>query len=80
MSDTAKLPRRPNGYLDRLQRNPRVEIVDDEREIGNGVIVTLKQGWSFDPLQDNRVSGEDTPKQMLDAVRYAYAFAGPYTN
>ena len=74
-----KQPRRPNGYLDRLRRNPRVEIVDDERDMGNGVIVTLRKGWSFDPLQDNRVAGEDTPRAALDMVRHALPFAGPYT-
>lgn len=73
------MPRRPNGYLDRLRRNPRVEIVDDERDIGNGVIVTLRKGWSFDPLQDNRIAGQDTPRKALDMVRSALAFAGPYT-
>ncbi len=71
-------PRRPNGYLDRLRRHPRVEIVDDEREIGNGVIVTLKQGWTFDWTQDNRVAGEDTPREALALVRTAQPFAGPY--
>jgi hypothetical protein len=64
--------------LDRLRRCPRVEIVDDEREMGDGVIVTLRQGWSFDQLADNRVRGEDTPSQALKAVRYAHPFAGPY--
>ena len=72
-------PRRTNGYLARLRRHPRVEIVDDEREIGNGVIVTLRQGWSFDPWQDNRVAGEDTPRAAMELVRSALPFAGPYT-
>jgi hypothetical protein len=66
--------------IQKLRKNARVEIVDDERSIGNGVIVTLKQGWSFDPVQDNRVSGEDTPHTMLEAVKAAYKFAGPYTS
>lgn len=72
-------PRRPNGYLDRLRRHGRVLLVDDERAIGNGVIVTLQQGWSFDPLQDNRVAGADTPREALDMVRHALVYAGPYT-
>lgn len=65
--------------LETLRRHPRVEIVDDEREIGNGIIVTLRRGWSFDQLDDNRVSGEDTVSDALAAVRRAHKFDGPYT-
>lgn len=60
-----------------LTAHPRVESVDDERAIGNGVIVTLKAGWSFDPFTDNRVSGEDTITEMLSAVRNAHRYKGP---
>ena len=65
--------------LDRLRRHPRVELVDDERSIGNGLLVTLRQGWTFDPSADNRVSGHDTVSQALAEVRAAKPFAGPYT-
>lgn len=59
--------------LDRLRRHARVEIVDDERAIGNGVIVELKAGFHFDPIDpENRVSGEDTPTKALAAVRASY--------
>ena len=61
-----------------LRNHTRVELVDDEREIGNGVIVTLKRGWSFDPGQDNRVRGEDSFSRALAEVRGAHEFAGPY--
>jgi hypothetical protein len=54
--------------------------VDDERAIGNGVIITLRQGWSFDPMQDNRVAGEDTPREALALVQSALEFTGPFTN
>jgi hypothetical protein len=46
--------------LEKLCKHPWVEIIDDERGIGNGVILTLKKGWTFDPAFDNRVPGEDT--------------------
>lgn len=60
--------------IDTLRSHPRVKWVDDERSIGNGVIVTLKAGWHFDPLDyENRVQGEDTPSQALAAVRKAHA-------
>jgi len=72
-------PRRPNGALDRLRRHSRVGLVDDERGIGNGVIVTLKQGWTFDQLCDNRVRAADSPSAALVEVRYySHPFAGPY--
>lgn len=64
--------------LSQLRKHSKVEIVDDEREIGNGVIVTLKKGWTFDPAFDNRVRGEDTVKEMLESVRRATEFSGPY--
>jgi hypothetical protein len=61
------------SVLETLKAHPRVAIVDDERAIGNGVIVELAAGFSFDPVDpENRVSGEDTPSKMLAAVRRAY--------
>lgn len=65
--------------IDRLRANPRVEYVDDERSMGNGIIITMKQGWSFDPWQDNRVIGADTVREAQEVVRRAQAFSGPYT-
>lgn len=66
--------------IDRVRAHPKVEIVDDERAVGNGVIVTLKRGWTWDQLVDNRVSGEDTPTQMLEKLKWAHQFSGPYTD
>lgn len=63
-----------------LRSHERVEIVDDERSMGNSIIVTLRQGWTFSPGEDNRVSGEDTVRDALAMVKAAHAFAGPYTN
>jgi hypothetical protein len=57
----------------------RVEHLDDERKSGNGFIVTLKQGWSFDELQDNRVAGADTKHEIRELVARALPFQGPYT-
>jgi hypothetical protein len=64
--------------MTKLSRHSRVEIVDDERSIGNSIIITLKQGWTFEPGIDNRVGGADTMKDALALVRGAHAFAGPY--
>lgn len=63
-----------------LRNHRRVEFVDDERSGGNGIIVTLKRGFSFDPAQDNRVAGADTFTEALELVRGALPFAGPYTD
>ena len=65
--------------MERLLKHPRVEFVDDERDCGNGVIVTLRQGWTFDPMCDNRVVGENTVSEALARVRMSLPFAGPYT-
>jgi hypothetical protein len=65
--------------LSDLRDNHRVEIVDDERAIGNGLIITLRAGWSFDPTQDNRVAGADTVQQAQQLVRSARPFNGTLT-
>lgn len=66
--------------LTALKKHPRVEIVDDERAIGNGIIVTLKKGFTFDERQDNRVAGEDTVREVLALVKSAQPFTGPFDN
>jgi hypothetical protein len=52
----------------KLRRNRRVETVDDERGIGNGLIVTLAKGWALDPLVGCHVFGEDTPEKALETT------------
>lgn len=65
----------------RLLANRRIERADDERAIGNGIIVTLRQGWTWDAFQDNRVRGFDTAAEAAKAVQSEAApFAGPYTH
>lgn len=64
--------------LERIKKDCRVEIVDDERCHGNGVLITLRRGWTFDPLQDNRVAGEDTVSEAARLLTRAKPFAGPY--
>lgn len=64
--------------LARMRKDRRVETVDDEREIGNGVIVTLRQGWTFDPLADNRVAGADTVTEARALLTTAQPFSGPF--
>ena len=64
--------------IDRLKRHYKVEIVDDERGIGNGVIVTLKKGWTFSVSEDNRVRGADTVREALKDVKLASRHDGPF--
>jgi hypothetical protein len=49
----------------------RVQFWDDERGIGNSLIVTLHSGWKFptDPMNPSHVEGFDTVKEAKQAVR-----------
>lgn len=53
----------------------RVMFWDDERDLGNPIMITLMYGWSFDddPLQATHVAGFDTPS----AARLGIASARP---
>jgi len=48
--------------LEKLRDDKRVAIIDDERTIGNGLLVTLKQGWSFDPRNEG---GSEMKEQTM---------------
>jgi hypothetical protein len=47
--------------------HPLVEHWDDERVLGNGIIVTLRQGYVF--YDDCGVMGFDTPREARVALR-----------
>jgi hypothetical protein len=64
--------------IKQLRKHSRVEIVDDERELGNGIIVTLRKGWTFDPAQDKRGAAAATFREAWEMVRQAHPFAGPW--
>jgi hypothetical protein len=64
--------------IERLKRQSKVERVDDERAIGNGIIVTLRKGWTFDPSCDNRVAGDDSVHAAVALVRRAARYEGPF--
>ena len=48
--------------------NKAIEHWDDERRIGNGIIVTLHYGWSFEPTHEG-VRGFDTVREAREATR-----------
>ena len=58
--------------MKRMKKHKRVEFWDDERGIGNGIIVTLHYGWSFYPSFHEGVRGFDTPKEAMKAVKESY--------
>jgi hypothetical protein len=65
---------------DRLAAHKAVEFVDDEREMGNGVIVTLKQGFVWRLHDgDNRVRGFDTFSEAAKDIRSIERYEGPFT-
>lgn len=51
-----------------LRQHRRSEIVEDERTIGNSLIVSFRAGWCRED-QGEHVFGEDTVSAALAAVR-----------
>jgi hypothetical protein len=49
----------------------KVMFWDDERSVGNGIIVNLAYGWEFgdDKWHPTHVRGFDSKREALDAVR-----------
>jgi len=52
-------------------KHTKVEHWDDERSIGNSLIVTLKRGWAFDPKEREHVRGFDTRREAMADIRKA---------
>ena len=52
-----------------IEQQPAVEFVDDERGLGNGIIVTLKEGYEFSVDPGCGVRGYDTFSEALREVR-----------
>lgn len=55
--------------LKRLEKDHRVMFVDDERSIGNSLIVTLNYGHTFRESEREHVRGFNTIAEVLDAMR-----------
>ncbi len=51
-------------------RKAEIEHWDDERELGNGILVTLRYLWSFEPQEHAGVRGFDTPTEARAARAY----------
>ena len=57
--------------IDQLRNHKNVEFADDERAIGNGIIITLNEGLAFEADVDCGVRGFDTLTDALAEVRTA---------
>lgn len=51
-------------------KHSKIEHWDDERGIGNSLIVTLKKGWRFEDRGEH-VRGFDTKKEAMQEVMAA---------
>jgi hypothetical protein len=60
--------------LETLAKNRKVEYIDDERNIGNGIIITLKYGFRWEEFDNATVRGFDTVTEARDAVRDAIPY------
>jgi hypothetical protein len=45
-----------------------IQHIDDERDMDNGIIVTLAYGYSFEPRYHEGVRGFDTMREMRAAT------------
>lgn len=55
--------------LEAIRKLPWVNYVDDEREYGNSIIVTLKDGYEFAGDPGCGVRGFDTVSDVRDGTR-----------
>ena len=51
-----------------LSRRPWIAYIDDERDLDNGVIVTLAEGWCFKDDPSSGVRGFDTMREMMQGT------------
>jgi hypothetical protein len=58
--------------IDRLRADRRVEIVDDERQDGGNLVITMEPGWRLDPSDpSDGVFGADTLTEAWETLRRA---------
>lgn len=60
--------------LERVRTRPHVAFVDDERSIGNSIIVTLAEGYCFKVEKGCGVRGYDTVKEVEAETRAAEVY------
>lgn len=55
----------------RSKYSDRVMFIDDERDIGNSIIVTLAHGYRFDTTDVEHVRGFDTMREAKKEIKNA---------
>lgn len=65
--------------LEAIKRLPFVEAVDDERGIGNSIIVTLQQPWCFKADRGCGVRGFDNVAEVRAGVRASTVYQATRT-
>lgn len=60
--------------LDAIRALPHVAFVDDERAIGNAIIVTLKPGYEYRAEPGCGVRGFDTVRETVAGCRASAVF------
>lgn len=53
----------------RPKSDPRIEMIDDERDAGNGWLVYLRPGWTIDQLGHTHCFGEDTLRGVARVMK-----------
>jgi hypothetical protein len=53
------------------RHSKKVQHWDDERHIGNSLIVSLNDGWCFDNIYGQHVKGFDTVREANTDIREA---------
>jgi len=56
------------GALKLLKADKRIDIIDDERSMGNSLIVNLKDGWRFND-EGEHIFGEDSAVEALESMK-----------
>ena len=52
-----------------LKQRQWIAYIDDERELGNSIIVTLKEGWYFVDDPNCGVKGFDSIKEVMEETK-----------
>lgn len=60
--------------LSTLAKQPWVAFVDDERHLGNSIVITLADGWFFKNEPDCGVQGFDTIKEAQQGAAKSRVF------
>jgi hypothetical protein len=55
--------------MNTLRKRNWIEHIDDERNLGNGIIISLRKGWVFESDPSCGVRGFDTVKEAIEETK-----------